>query len=149
MASTNSTINDAQDKDAIIYEPPTPGNNIRYVSNIMHGISILYQTKINYLMNDLIYIESRLKCHYQNSYNDIVDLSSGSLIRTCLVPSMAKKRAIQYLSDDPAFSIQLGLVAPFTEETDEIAKRRKLDILQKIMMISRLLMVMVVVLLIN
>ena len=56
----------------------------------MHGISILYQTKINYLMNDLIYIESRLKCHYQNSYNDIVDLSSGSLIKTCLAPSMAK-----------------------------------------------------------
>lgn len=131
LASTNSTINDAQDKDAIIYEPPTPGNNIRYVSNIMHGISILYQTKINYLMNDLIYIESRLKCHYQNSYNDIVDLSSGSLIKTCLAPSIAKKRAIQYLNDDPAFSIQLGLVAPFTEETDEIAKRRKLDILQK------------------
>ena len=43
-------------------------------------------------MNDLIYIESRLKCHYQNSYNDIVDLSSGSLIKTCLAPSMAKKR---------------------------------------------------------
>ena len=35
------------------------------------------------------------------------------------------------MSDDPAFSIQLGLVAPFTEETDEIAKRRKLDILRK------------------
>lgn len=131
IMSTRSPTTHTQDIDTAIGETLTTGNSIRYISNIMHGISILYQTKINYLMNDLIYIESRLKCYNYNNLSDIIGLSPDSVNQTCLGVSMNRKRPIRYLIDDPSFSIHLGLVVPFMEETDEIKKRRKLDILQK------------------
>ncbi|RCK60287.1 Meiotic recombination protein REC8 [Candida viswanathii] len=107
-------------------------NNIRYVSNIMYGISILYQTKINYFITDLAYIESRLR---SSSNHGVLGRDGDGGGRGGVEVSLAKlvRKRGRYLDNDPCFSIQLGLMTPFVEEEgeDEVRKKRRIDIRER------------------
>ncbi|RCK56371.1 Meiotic recombination protein REC8 [Candida viswanathii] len=105
-------------------------NNIRYVSNIMYGISILYQTKINYFITDLAYIESRLRSSNHGVLGRGGDGGAGGV--EVISTKLTKKRG-RYLDNDPCFSIQLGLLTPLMEEDgeDEVSKKRRIGIRER------------------
>ncbi|CAI5757949.1 unnamed protein product [Candida verbasci] len=90
----------------------TESRDIRWLSNIMHGISIIYNSKINYFMNDLNFIQMRLK----HNYNQII-------INNEIKPTL--KRVL--LIDDPNFDINQDMSVI---DQPECVKRRKLAIKQ-------------------
>lgn len=102
------------------------GVNIRFSSNVLHGISILYGSKIAQVLNEVTHVQLRL----QNLYVQLTTRQNDLLVKRegarCL------KRS-EVLGNDVAFHVEWDLMPQLQIqglEMDDLpnAKRRKLEI---------------------
>ncbi|KAG7660757.1 rec8 [[Candida] subhashii] len=97
--------------------------NFRYSSRILHGISIIYKSKVNYFLNDSIYISTRLLSMNKlaNFTTMEVNIHTGQII--------PQKRT---LDNDPGFNIEHDLVPPLPDGDEDVLEervtRRRLEI---------------------
>lgn len=105
--------------------------NIRYLSNMMYGISMLYKSKINFFLNDVAFVNAKLN-------RDVLQLHR--LEKTYNVANVfeqvVKKQVL--LENDPNFNIEIDFIPSaidFIEEMEydenqKVKRRRRLEILQ-------------------
>lgn len=102
------------------------GVNIRFSSNVLHGISILYGSKIAQVLNEVTHVQLRL----QNAYIQLATRQNGQLVKRegarCLKQS-------EVLRNDVAFHVEWDLMPQLQIQGLEMndlhnAKRRKLEI---------------------
>ncbi|KAI5953554.1 hypothetical protein KGF54_002926 [Candida jiufengensis] len=113
-----------------------PNRNIKFASNILYGLSILYKSKISYILNDLNYIQIKLL----NSLKFNKNLSLPSTTTTTTTSNLKRSR---FFENDECFNISidflpnLNLDQPFTPTDTQNqpqqpnvspSKRRKLEI---------------------
>ncbi|KAK6454004.1 sporulation protein [Scheffersomyces xylosifermentans] len=103
--------------------------NIRYTSNILYGIALLYNSKINYFLNEVSFIKAQLN-------RDLLSLAAnnGRYNNANLNSQIVSKVGQIFLENDPEFNIVADLVPQidFLEEMENSInshKRRKLDIM--------------------
>ncbi|CAK9438393.1 uncharacterized protein LODBEIA_P26170 [Lodderomyces beijingensis] len=103
-------------------------SNIKYCSQILYGISILYKSKISYILNDINYIQLRL----QNSHHFFTHFNPEQL-QTTRIP----KKNSRFYENDSTFHVNLDFTPladlerigiEFDKGEDPAAKRRKIEI---------------------
>ncbi|EGW35051.1 uncharacterized protein SPAPADRAFT_48102 [Spathaspora passalidarum NRRL Y-27907] len=101
-----------------LHEAYSQYGNIRYSSNILHGISIIHRHKVNYFYNDVSMVRDRLR--QTNAFRILMNTTSCS---DTLVPS---KRT--HHLQDVNFRIDIDLSYPLEDEEDRSGKRRRIKL---------------------
>ncbi|CUM66183.1 uncharacterized protein PRCAT00003841001 [Priceomyces carsonii] len=108
--------------------------NIRYSSSILYGISLMYKSKVNYFLNDISLIKSRLtKDLFLKSIATSEVASNMTLLEIDGQQNNVKTKGVQhFLQNDPSFDISVDLVPPLDVDDSlfQHCKRRKLEIKQ-------------------
>lgn len=96
--------------------------DIRYNSKILHGISLMYSLKIDYFLDDLSVLKSRIFRNfiYRNKKHGFERLQKSTQ------PSVIKMGA-KFLTEDPLFNIFIDMIPKFEFEL-ESNKRRRISI---------------------
>lgn len=104
--------------------------NIRYSSNLLYGISLMYKSQMNYFMNDISLVKTRLRKDFLlrnfDSYN------TDEMLTTIKIDMNSGKNSYNpniFLENDPAFNIEIDLFPLLDLTQDEpLRKQRKLQI---------------------
>lgn len=95
--------------------------SLRYSSNLLYGVSLLYRHKVDYVYTDITLVHTRLQRDFVlRGYNENNNSGvSGSDIRinnNAIEESVPRPQ--QFLVEDPLFDIEMDLVIPFLESDD-------------------------------
>lgn len=112
--------------ELIEYHRDRVGVNIRFSSNVLHGISILYGSKIAQVLSEVTHVQLRL----QNTY---IHLSTGSSEQFWKQDKVHTLKRSEFLENDQAFQVECDFMPRLQISglgLDELpdVKRRKLEI---------------------
>jgi hypothetical protein len=101
-------------------------HNIRHLSQILYGISLVFKSQIGYLYNDIALVNTRLRKEYMIS--TLIHRKEVFLGTTSGKTENNSKGQI-FLKNDPLFNIHLDL-NPFWGDDDELSsvKKRRIEI---------------------
>ncbi|CAH2352712.1 hypothetical protein CLIB1423_07S05820 [[Candida] railenensis] len=123
---------------SIIKNSPIP---LKFSSNLMYGIVLLYRQKVDYYFSDVIHAKTKIQRDLLFSGLESKGLrqtNSGIHNEVILSASSAavNKVDIIYLTDDPLFNVDFDLIKSFQNEADEGSGSQDFN-LNKLMILDR------------
>ena len=101
-------------------------HNIRHLSQILYGISLVFKSQIGYLYNDIALVNTRLRKEYM--FSTLIHRKEAFVgTPSSKLDNNSKGQA--FLKNDPLFNIHLDL-NPFWGDDDELSsvKKRRIEI---------------------
>lgn len=101
--------------------------NIRYSANILYGISLIYKSKISYIVNEILLISTKLK--RELIAKTLISSTVQEYEETSFSEPIHRRAAQIYLLNDAAFDVRYFPPLPYIEEGElPQHKRRKMEI---------------------